>query len=123
MINKGKTTVAIAIAKYAISKNLKVRFSFPAARLIHEFRQAVPEAIFGTARSHFGIKRHGLDEVREPPQDDDLWITDEISRYDRRIIDHICSPRMDARNWPVWLCLGDRKQLGAIGAGQLIYDT
>jgi ATP-dependent exoDNAse (exonuclease V) alpha subunit len=113
----GKTTVAIAIAHYALSLGFKVRFSLPAARLIHDFRMQVPEATFGTVHSHFGIRRSGPSEILQDPQDDELWIIDEVWRLEEKIVDHIMVTRREAKNWPAVIFMGDPRQLGAIGDG------
>jgi AAA domain len=120
----GKSTVAIAIAKLAISMGLKVRMSFPAARLQNEFASKVPEATMGTVHSHYGIGYRSGDEdswvVKEGPQEDDLLVIDELSRLPENMVDHILRTRVEARNWPVLLFLGDFSQVGAIGRGNAL---
>jgi hypothetical protein len=117
----GKSTVAIAVARMAMEKGLQVRMSFPAARLQNEFVTRLPHATMGTVHSHFGIGHAAGEEatwkIKQAPQEDDLWVIDELSRLPENIVDHILKTRAAARNWPVILFLGDFSQVGAIGKG------
>ena len=119
----GKSTLAKAIARFAVCQGLRVRMSFPAARLQNEFRLALPEVTMGTVHSHFGIAvaSNVVDWIiKEAPQDDDIWIIDEVERLPQDIIEHILATRAAAENWPIVLFLGDFQQVGAIGSGSLL---
>ena len=52
-------------------------------------------------------------------QEDELWIIDEASRLPQPIIDHILKTWCESNRWPVLLFLGDLRQVGAIGRGNL----